>query len=362
MRRALALARRGQGLVEPNPMVGCVIVRDGAVLGQGHHRRFGGPHAEVHALAACRRAGLDPRGATVYVTLEPCCHHGKTPPCTDALIAADVARVIVAMKDPFQRVAGKGIAALRRAGIAVEVGPCGDEAASLNAPFVRRVTRGLPWVIAKWAQTLDGRTATRGGDSRWISNDQSRHQVHRLRARVDAVMVGIRTVLADDPELTARGVRVRRVARRVVIDPRLRLPERCRLIRTLDRAPLTVAARPQAILRHAAKARRLRSAGVEIVALPTGRSRSLRPLLEHLVRHHAAASVLVEGGATLLGSLLAQRLINEARVFVAPKLLGDQQARPALIGMNVPRIARAVPWNLDRVQRLGDDLMLRYLA
>jgi len=214
MRRALALAERGRGRVEPNPLVGCVIVKMGRVVGEGFHRRFGGPHAEVIAL---NRAGRAARGATAYVTLEPCCHHGKTGPCTDALIRAGVKRVVTACRDPFKKVAGKGIAQLHRAGITVEVGLLRVEAQSLNAPFFKRVTTGLPWVIAKWAMTLDGAISSgKKGPSRWISGPQSRRMVHELRARVDAILIGIGTALADDPLLTARGVKVRRVARRVV--------------------------------------------------------------------------------------------------------------------------------------------------
>ncbi|GAF88580.1 unnamed protein product, partial [marine sediment metagenome] len=203
MARAIALARRGEGHVEPNPMVGCVIVRNRRSIGEGYHRRFGGPHAEIEALLACTR---DPQGATVYVSLEPCCHHGKTPPCTDALIAARVARVVVAARDPNPVVRGRGIRRLRTAGIDVETGVLEGEAAEVLAPYATRVRLYRPFVIAKWAQSLDGKLATRTGHSQWISCEASRRRVHRLRARVDAILVGCGTVLADDPLLTARGV------------------------------------------------------------------------------------------------------------------------------------------------------------
>src|SRR5688500_7305813 len=213
MRRALALARRGWGRTAPNPMVGAVVVRDGVVVGEGWHAEFGGDHAEVMAL---REAGERARGATLYVTLEPCCHHGKTPPCTKAVIAARVGRVVCAMADPFPRVAGDGIAELRSTGIAVAIGVCEAEARVLNAPYLTLLGKGRPWVIAKWAMSLDGRIATRTGDSKWISGEASRRLVHELRGRVDAVMVGSGTALADDPLLTARPPGPRTAARVVL--------------------------------------------------------------------------------------------------------------------------------------------------
>ena len=263
MKRAITLARRGEGKVEPNPMVGCVLVRDGKVLGEGWHRVFGGPHAEIEALRAAAKAGPDVRGCDAYVSLEPCCHHGKTPPCTEALIDAGVARVLVGVADPFAQVAGRGIAALRDAGVQVEVGIEHEAASDLIAPFARRVTAGRPWVIAKWAQPLDGRIATATGQSRWISNDASRRQVHQLRARVDAVMVGVGTVIADDPQLTARDVRRLRVARRVVVDPSLRIPLDATLLRSLDAGhgggPVMIATAQDAIDAHAATVSRLQA-------------------------------------------------------------------------------------------------------
>ena len=229
MRRAIELARRGEGLVEPNPQVGAVVLdAHGAVVGAGWHERFGGPHAEVMAIAS---AGAAARGGTLVVTLEPCCHHGKTPPCTDAIIAAGVSRVVIGVEDPFPQVSGGGVAALRRAGIDVETGVLAEAAARLSAPFRRLVVDGRPWVIAKWAMSLDGRIAAAGGDSRWISGEASRALVHTLRGRVDAIMVGIGTALADDPLLTARPPGPR-TALRVVVDSRARLPTESRLVRT----------------------------------------------------------------------------------------------------------------------------------
>ncbi len=261
MRRALAEAARGLGAVEPNPMVGAVVVRDGQVVGIGHHARFGGPHAEVVALEA---AGEAARGATLFVTLEPCCHHGKTPPCTDALIRAGIARVVAAMGDPFARVAGAGFARLAEAGIAVEVGLLGDEARRLNAPYLKRLETGRPFVTAKWAMTLDGKIAARTGQSAWISGPRSRALVHEVRGRMDAIVVGIGTALADDPQLTARPPGPR-TATRVVLDASARLPFRSRLATTATEVPVLVAATLSA---PADRVHDLRGFGVRVLELP----------------------------------------------------------------------------------------------
>jgi len=362
MQRAIALARRGEGRVEPNPMVGCVIARSRRVVGESHHKRFGGPHAEIEAL---RQAGRAARGATAYVTLEPCAHHGKTPPCADALIEAGLRRVVIAMRDPFRAVAGRGIRRLRAAGIDVQVGLGRESARQVLAPYLTRLEKLRPWVIAKWAQTLDGATATRGGDSRWISNGRSRREVHKLRARVDAVIVGRGTVAADDPELTARDVRLRRTARRVAIDPAFKTPFGSRLVKTLDRAPLTVAVSREALRRHARKQKRFETAGAEILPLPwrRGGRRNLdvSALLKHLAAEHHATNVLVEGGAYTHGVFFAQGCVDEAWTFIAPRLLGDERARPAVAtGQAVTAIADAVELTLLSQRRLDDDLWLRY--
>src|SRR5436309_2908852 len=234
MHRALELAERGRGFVEPNPLVGAVLVRDGQVVGEGWHQRYGQAHAEVNALSA---AGEAARGATLYVTLEPCCHHGKTPPCTDAVLKAGVARVVVAMADPFPKVSGGGLAILRAAGVEVHVGLCEPEARELNAPYLKLLRTGRPWVHAKWAMTLDGKIATRTGDSKWISGEESRRRVHELRGRMDAILVGRGTVVADDPLLTARPAGPR-VAARVVVSASGELPERCQLRATAREVPV----------------------------------------------------------------------------------------------------------------------------
>lgn len=367
MRTALKLAARGRGAVEPNPMVGAVIARGGQVLGLGWHRRFGGPHAEVEAIQSVRDAGHSLHDATLYVTLEPCSHHGKTPPCAEAVIRAGIRRVVVAMQDPNPKVAGRGLRQLRQAGVDVEVGLLEAQARELNAPFIKRHTTALPWVIAKWAQTLDGATATRTGHSKWISSPRSRRIVHQLRARVDIIMVGIGTALADDPTLTARGVPRRRIARRVIIDPRLRLSLNSRLVRTVDQSPLLIVTTEQSLRDEPKQVEALRAAGVDVMAVPAlpaaeGQAHvlDLRVLLSHLVQERQVTNVLVEGGAHLLGCLLRQRLVDQALAFVAPRLLGDEEALPAVAGLSPRCIEQGPPLALRRWRRIDDDLLLDY--
>ena len=379
MRHALALAERGRGLVEPNPMVGCVLVRDGKIVASGFHKRFGGQHAEVVALADAAKKGVDAGACEMFVTLEPCCHHGKTPPCTDAILRVRPRRVVVAMVDPFEKMAGKGISLLRAAGVRVDVGVSENEARELNGPFVKRVTTGLPWVIAKWAQSVDGRIAARDGSSKWISGEASRAWVHRLRGRVDAIAVGIGTVLADDPLLTARPASkgdVKRVARRIVVDPRLRIPDASKLLAGEGEValPITIAVDEASLAQgsSAKRAQALKARGVEIIPLqrvasaPASVSGSHRlavaPLLRHLVATHGATNVLVEGGAGLLGTMFEESLVDELSVFVAPRLIGDEQALPAVRGVSCDTIAQARHLALREVERYGDDVMLRYAA
>ena len=273
-------------------MVGCVLVRNDQVIGEGWHQRYGGPHAEVEAVRDAKSRGNDVAGATVYVTLEPCSHFGKTPPCADMLIEARVARVVAAMADPFPEVSGRGLERMRQAGIDVEVGVGQREAREQLAPYLKRVQHGLPWVIAKWAQTLDGKIATATGHSQWISNPASRRRVHELRGRVDAILVGVGTVIADDPSLTARKVEVKRVARRLVADRSGRMPQDAKMLH--DGGP------PVTVLRG-----------------------SLKEELQKLAAE-GVTNVLVEGGAHLAGALLNEGLIDELRVYVAPSWRGTR--------------------------------------
>ncbi|MBW3541468.1 MAG: bifunctional diaminohydroxyphosphoribosylaminopyrimidine deaminase/5-amino-6-(5-phosphoribosylamino)uracil reductase RibD [Planctomycetes bacterium] len=366
MNRALALAARGIGFVEPNPPVGAVLVDEGRrLLGEGWHQRFGEPHAEVHALAA---AGERARGATLFVTLEPCCHHGKTPPCTRAILAAGIRRVVIAMSDPAPYVAGRGIAELRVAGLDVEVGLREGQAVRLVAPFVKRVTAGLPWVHGKWAMTLDGKLAARTGHSQWISGENSREIVHRLRGRMDAILVGIGTVLADNPLLTARPSGPR-VALRVVLDSTARTPLTSRLVQTVDEAPLSIAVSESA---PAERVARLREAGVDVFVVPPvnrGADAPRSPAapavpmldLAILLRELAARSatnVLVEGGSQVLGSCFDAGVLDEVHVFVAPKLVGGREAATPLGGCGLERIPAAGSIETLELQFPGDDVYL----
>lgn len=319
MRRAIILARRSEGRVEPNPMVGCVIARGSRILGEGYHRRFGGPHAEIEALANCRTS---PKGATAYVTLEPCRHHGKTPPCTSALIEAGIARVVVACRDPNALMRGRGLRVLRSAGLVVETGLLAADAAETLAPYATWMTLRRPYVIAKWAQSLDGKVAARHAPPRWISCEASRRRVHRLRGRVDAVLVGSGTVAADNPRLTARGVCPRRTALRVVLDGRLRVPLSCHLVVTASTLPTLVMTRTAAL--QSRKADRLRSRRVEVMACRLRRGRLSPVDVLRRLAGRGATNVLLEGGPTVLNDFFQAGLVDEAVVFTAPTLIGGQ--------------------------------------
>jgi diaminohydroxyphosphoribosylaminopyrimidine deaminase/5-amino-6-(5-phosphoribosylamino)uracil reductase len=351
MQRALALAERGRGHVEPNPLVGAVVLRDGMVGGEGWYQRYGGPHAEVHALEA---AGDAARGATLYVTLEPCCHHGKTPPCTDAVLRAGIARVVAAMEDPFPQVAGKGAAILRAAGVEVDLGVCEAEARRLNAPYLTLLEKGRPYVHAKWAMTLDGKIATRAGDSKWISNKASRRFVHELRGRMDAILVGIGTALADDPQLTARPAGPR-TATRIVLDSRCRLPPTSCLARTARDVPTLVATTAAAPGEAAAE---LQRQGCEVLRLPAADGKSdVAALLAELGRRRFT-NVLVEGGGGVFGSLLDAGALDEVHVFVAPLLVGGADAPTPIGGRGVARLADALRLAEWHVEMVADDVYL----
>ena len=360
MSRALALAARGLGLVEPNPMVGAVIVRAGRELACGWHGRFGGPHAEVEALAAASQAGTDVRGATMYVTLEPCSHHGKTPPCTDALIAAGIARVVAAMADPDPRVCGRGLRRLREAGVDVEVGLCEAAARELLAAYVKLRTLVRPWVICKWAQTADGCLALPPGEGRWVTGEASRRRVHELRSWCDGVCVGIGTLLADDPLLTNRSGAGRRPAR-VVLDATLRTPPDCRLVRTAsDVEPVVVATTHRAAAERDEAADALRRAGVELIELPAaadGRGVDIAALLDELGRRQWTR-LLVEGGAAVLRSVVLGGLADELWAFTAARHVGA--AARHLPRFDVAQLEGDIALGEPTVERLGEDVLHRY--
>ena len=351
MARALELARRGEGYVEPNPMVGCVVVRDGHVVGEGWHQRFGGPHAEVEALNAAAAAS---RGATTYVTLEPCAHTGKTPPCTQALLTAGVVRVVAACRDPNPQVAGGGLAALKSAGVKCDVGVLAEEAADLLAPFTKLVTTGRPWVIAKWAMTLDGKLATHTGDSRWISGEESRSRVHQLRGRMDAIIVGRGTVEQDDPLLTARPPGPRTPVR-IVLDSGASLSLDSQLVASAEQAPVLVVVAGDA---PEERCRRLAERGVEVwQTSAVDQDNRWAELLDELGRRQMT-NVLVEGGATVLGSLFDAAAIDEVHAFIAPQLVGGPGPSP-VEGHGVPHMNRALRFCRRRVEQLGDDIYIQ---
>jgi len=355
MRRALELARRGEGLVEPNPMVGAVVAdASGKILGAGWHEAFGGPHAEVNALAA---AGNAARNATLCVTLEPCCHQGKTPPCTEAILAAGISRVVVAAGDPNPVVAGRGIAVLRQAGIQVDCGLLEAEAVRLTAPFRKLVTTGQPWVIAKWAMTLDGCLALPPAEPgqegsatghRWISSPDSRALVHELRRRVDAILVGIGTALADDPLLTCRPPGPRSLLR-VVLDRTARLPLASRLVQTASEAPLLIAVGPQAPPQQIAS---LKQAGCDIWQSQTADpAEMVKGVLQELGRRQLT-NLLIEGGSTVLKTCFAAGVIDEVWAFIAPRHSGGEP-------LSLPRLPATLPeLTLETVRQVGGDILV----
>jgi len=358
MQMALRLARRGLGSVEPNPLVGCLITKANQIIGKGWHRKFGGAHAEVAALEDCKNLGVSPRGATMYVTLEPCCHQGKTPPCTDAIIAAGIKRVVVATVDPSPYVAGKGIEQLRAAGIEVEEGLCQRQAQLLNAPFMKFGMTGRPWVILKWAQSIDGKlawahtTQDPEHDRRWISGIASRRNAHVLRRRAQAIVVGINTVLADDPLLTPRPAKGKKPIR-VVLDSYLRTPLSCRLVRTARRVPVLIYCSQRALAGNPKAAERLEKKEVQVLPYPQTDRSNLHFLLEQLGQQ-GIQQVLVEGGAAVLGSFLKEGLADELCIYIAAKLLGQAGSVPlttATIALTDALALQAV-----RVERFGDDV------
>jgi len=359
MARAIQLARRGLYTTDPNPRVGCVLVRDGAVVGEGFHRRAGEPHAERNAIDA---AGELARGATAYVTLEPCCHHGRTPPCTDALLESGIARVLIGMEDPNPLVSGRGISRLRAAGVAVETGVLEQAARALNPGFDKRMRGGLPYVRCKLAASLDGRTAMASGESRWITSADARRDVHRLRARSSAVITGIGTVLADDPSMNVRlgpeefpslwPEEPPRQPLRVVVDSALRMPAGARMLQ-LPGATLiaTCEDSPRAIARANA-------AGAEVQVFPkdpSGRV-DLHILLCYLAEREIN-EVLIEAGPTLAGAAMQAGVVDELRVYLAPHLMGAA-ARGLFELPGLERMEQRIPLRLGDVRRIGRDLRL----
>jgi diaminohydroxyphosphoribosylaminopyrimidine deaminase/5-amino-6-(5-phosphoribosylamino)uracil reductase len=358
MQQALELATGGIGFVSPNPLVGCVIVKDGRIVGRGYHRRFGGPHAEVYAL---QEAGTQAHGAVLYVNLEPCSHTGKTPPCVEAVLAAGIGRVVIALRDPNPLVAGGGMARLQAAGVAVRLGVCEAEARRLNETFIHYITTRQPFVTLKSAMTLDGKIATRTGASRWITGEVARQEGHALRHASDAIVVGVGTVLQDDPLLTTRLPQGQGVhPLRVVVDSTLRLPLTARLTTVTADCRTLVATTERA---SGERQQHLEARGVEILRLPAyddGRV-DLEALFQALGMR-GIASVMVEGGATLQATLLRRRLVHKAVVFVAPKIIGADGI--SAIGVcGIETMEQAIVLHGITSRLVGEDVMLEaYLA
>jgi diaminohydroxyphosphoribosylaminopyrimidine deaminase / 5-amino-6-(5-phosphoribosylamino)uracil reductase len=357
--RAIELAERGAGQVKPNPRVGALVARGDEVLGEGWHERYGEAHAEVKALDACGAGDLE--GATLYVSLEPCCHEGKTPPCTDAILRAGIARVVVASDDPTEKASGRGLGILRDEGVEVVVadGELAARARLLNQPFRKHARTGRPWVLFKSAMTLDGKVATRAGDSQWISGEESRLLAHEWRAAVDAVVVGIGTALADDPQLTARpdGVPAepRMQPRRVVFDSLARLPLDSKLLAGADAVGLTLV-----VSRAASRADTdaLEAAGAQVlVATGENEPARVRSALDQL-GSEGVTSILLEGGPHLAGAFLDAGEIDEIRLFLAPLLLGGRTARDPLEGEGVERISEALKALSFGCESVGEDLLV----
>ena len=352
MSRALSLAQKGEGRTAPNPPVGAVIVRDGEIIGEGYHPKAGEPHAEIFAL---QQAGRLVRGSDLYVTLEPCSHQGKTGPCADAVIAAGIKKVFVGVQDPNPQVAGHGIERLRAAGIEVTRGVLEDECRRLIAPFTRHILSGMPYTIYKTAMTLDGKTATATGDSKWISGESSRLEVHRLRSKVEAIMVGIETVLQDDPHLNTRLPEGGRDPLRVVVDSQLRMPETAAMLSQNSVAKTLIATTAAA---DEALRQKLELVGAEIVVLPEEEGRvSLSKLWLELGRRNVQ-TLLLEGGATLAASALRQCLIDRMMVFVAPKMIGGDSEYGIFRGDGCQQIMDAPKLDDIRLERYDEDLLI----
>jgi diaminohydroxyphosphoribosylaminopyrimidine deaminase / 5-amino-6-(5-phosphoribosylamino)uracil reductase len=353
--RSIELAERGRGHTSPNPLVGAVVVKDGRVIGEGWHRALGGPHAEREALAACSE---DPSGATMYVSLEPCCHHGRTPPCTDAIVESGIARVVVGSDDPSEHASGRGLGILRDEGVRVDMaaGAPAHAARLLNQAFRKYAKTGRPHVLFKSAMTLDGRVATSSGDSQWISGEASRALSHRWRAEVDAVAVGIGTALADDPQLTARIDGVDQQPARVVFDSEGRLPTSSKLVRSAAEVPVFLVC-SRAASRASTDA--LEAAGVNlIVATGENEGARVRSALTELGAR-GVQSLLLEGGPHLAGAFLDAGEIDEVRLFVAPMLVGGRHARAPLEGQGVELIDSARRALSSEVERVADDVLIR---
>jgi len=350
MKRALYLARSGLGKTTPNPMVGAVIVKSDRVIGEGYYRHLGGEHAEVNAI---EKASEDIDGANIYVTLEPCCHHGQTPPCTDAIIAGKISRVVIGMLDPDKRVSGRSVEILREHGIECTVGVLEEECRSLNETYIKHRSTGLPFVTIKFAQTLDGRIASSTGHSRWISSPASRKMAHRLRARNDAILAGVGNILADNPELTTRLVRGRNPIR-VILDSKLRIPLEAKVLANQESARTLLAVTPAAAKEKLAA---LRKSGIEVLTVPPDASGrvDIRQLLKILGERNVS-SILVEGGGEIITSFLRLGLADRLVAFIAPKILG--RGIDSVGELEIKDVTGALKLHIEKVYRSAEDVVI----
>ena len=352
MRRAIELAACGAGWTAPNPMVGAVIVKDGRIIGEGYHRRFGGLHAEREAITSLTESA---EGATIYVTLEPCCHHGHQPPCTDAILENKIARVVIGSRDPNPLVAGKGAAILREHGVEVTEDFLREECDALNPEFFRYITSKLPYAVVKYAMTLDGKIASRTGASKWITGETAREHVHRMRGRYAAILAGIGTVLADDPMLNCRVPGAHQPVR-IAVDSTLQIPLTSKLVQTAREYPLIVAC----AVAWEEKIRKLEEAGAQVWVLPGEDGRvDLRALLAKLGEQQIS-SVLAEGGGEIHESLLRTGYVNHVMAYVAPMLMGGRDAKSPIEGRGAENPDAAVKLTNRRITELGDDLLIEY--
>lgn len=350
MRLALELAQQGRGWTSPNPMVGAVIVKDGRVIAQGYHARCGDLHAERAALANCTE---DPRGSTMYVTLEPCCHHGRQPPCTDAILEAGIARVVVGSGDPNPQVAGKGLNILRDAGVHVTEGVCNEECRALNDVFFHYIQTGRPYVVLKYAMTLDGKLAAYTGASQWITGEEARRHVHTQRGRYRSILVGVGTVLADDPQLTCR-IEGGRNPLRIVCDSHLRTPLTAQVVQTAREVPTLIATCET----DPAKAKPYEDLGVRVLPLPAKNGKVDLAALMEVLGQEEVDSVLLEGGSQLHWAALESGIVNKVQAYIAPKLLGGETAKSPVGGQGFPHPDQAIRLKAPTLTWLGQDLLI----
>ena len=356
MSRAIELAKHGIGWTSPNPVVGAVIVKDGRIIGEGYHRRCGEPHAERNAIASLKESAA---GASLYVTLEPCCHYGRTPPCTEAILEQGIARVVIGSRDPNPEVAGKGAAILRKAGIRVEEDFMREECDRLNSIFFHYITKKTPYVVMKYAMTADGKIATRTGASKWITGDAARAKVQKLRHRCMGIMAGIGTVLADDPMLNVR-IEGGKSPIRIICDSDLRIPSDSQICRTVKEFPTIVACAAARLKDREEEILRLERLGIQVVQTFGGESAVDLKELMGILGNQGIDSILLEGGGTLNDSALQAGIVSEIQAFVAPKLFGGNEAKTPVAGRGVNFPDEAVPLTLEKISQVGEDLLLEY--